>query len=247
MGNIYYEAARLIKQAKRAVAFTGAGISVESGIPPFRGPNGLWSKYDPIVLDIQYFKQHSLHSWKVIKEIFYDFFGQAKPNNAHYILAEWEKRGLIKAIITQNIDGLHQLAGSKNVYEFHGTSRFLICDQCQSRVAVSQVELNRLPPLCQKCGGILRPDFVFFGEPIPEPANALSFREADIADLFLIIGSSGEIMPASLIPYEAKKRGVSIIEINPERTNFTQEISDIYLPEKASVAMSKLNEIIQNL
>ena len=233
-------AAEKIRQAKRVVGFTGAGISVESGIPPFRGPEGLWSKYDPVFLDINYFHQHPEKSWALIKEIFYDFFGKAKPNAAHKALADMERKGLVQAVITQNIDNLHQEAGSQNVYEFHGTSKRLLCSECGFKQDVENVDLSSLPPRCEKCGGILRPDFVFFVEPIPEPANSLSFREAQIADIFLVIGTTGEIMPASMIPLAAKQNGVSIIEINTEPTRFTHEITDIFIQGKATTVMTAL-------
>jgi len=233
-------AAEKIQQAKRVVGFTGAGISVESGIPPFRGPEGLWSKYDPIFLDIGYFHQHPEKSWVLIKEIFYDFFGKAKPNAAHIALAEMEKNSLAQAVITQNIDNLHQEAGSRNVYEFHGTSKRLVCSQCGSKKEVEEVDLTTLPPRCEKCGGVLRPDFVFFGEPIPEPANSLSFREAQIADVFLVIGTTGEIMPASMVPLAAKQNGAVIIEVNTETTRFTHEITDIFIQGKATTVMAAL-------
>ena len=116
MENNLEKAIDLIVNSKYTVAFTGAGISVESGIPPFRGETGLWSKYDPNVLDLNNFNVNPIEAWKVIKEIFYDFFGEAKPNPAHFALADLEKSGLLKAIITQNIDNLHYEAGSKEVY-----------------------------------------------------------------------------------------------------------------------------------
>jgi len=134
---------------------------VESGIPPFRGTDGLWNRYDPMILDIDYFYKNPLQSWQVIKEIFYDYFGRAKPNRAHEILAVWEQKGLVKATVTQNIDNLHQQAGSHNVIEFHGTSSYLRCDNCQYRTKATNVDLNHLPPLCPSCKHVLRPDFVF--------------------------------------------------------------------------------------
>ncbi|MBN2519655.1 MAG: NAD-dependent protein deacylase, partial [Bacteroidales bacterium] len=139
------EAANLIRHSSRTVAFTGAGISVESGIPPFRGENGLWSKYDPVFLDINYFHQYPEKSWPLIKEIFYDFFGEAKPNAAHYALAEMEQKNLLHSLITQNIDNLHQIAGSKQVYEFHGNSRNLICQKCLTYYTVQEIDLSNLP------------------------------------------------------------------------------------------------------
>ena len=116
----YTKAASLLRQSKRTVAFTGAGISVESGIPPFRGPDGLWSKIDPTFIDLGYFERNPADSWKLIREIFYDFFGKAEPNAAHLGLAKLEKEGLLAAVITQNIDGLHQRAGSRKIVELHG-------------------------------------------------------------------------------------------------------------------------------
>ena len=245
--NDYAQAARLIQNAAHLTAFTGAGISVESGIPPFRGENGLWTKYDPIFLDIRYFQAKPLESWQLIKEIFYDFFGTARPNAAHYALAELEKRGLLHAIITQNIDNLHQEAGSSEVYEFHGTSRELICPNCGRKTPAARVDFNLLPPLCPFCSEILKPDFVFFGEGIPEPAFSNSLREAETADLFLLIGTTGEIMPASQIPVLAKQKGATIIEINIAPSNYTSSISDIFIQEKATVAMSALLEEVKRL
>lgn len=243
----YQQAAQIIRDSRRTVAFTGAGISVESGIPPFRGHDGLWSKYDPIFLDIDYFNRHPRASWQLIKEIFYDFFGRAKPNAAHYALSEMEKMNLLHAIITQNIDNLHQEAGSKTVYEFHGTSRYLNCTVCSRKSIVSETILQKLPPVCPDCGGLLKPDFVFFGEPIPEPANSKSFAEADLADVFILIGTTGEIMPASLIPMSAKKNGAKIIEVNIAPSNYTHQITDIFLQNKATTGMTRLLEALKNM
>ena len=234
------QAVELLKNSKYTTAFTGAGISVESGIPPFRGDTGLWSKYDPIVLDINYFKTNPLESWKVIKEIFYDFFGKAKPNGAHMALAEMEDKELIKNIITQNIDNLHQLAVSNIVHEFHGNSHTLICTNCSQKYGIQDIDLSKLPVTCKNCGGLVKPDFIFFGEGIPHMAYQKSIEAAENADVFLIIGTTGEIMPASQIPYLAKEKGAKIIEINPERSNFTNTITDIFIQEKASIAMKQI-------
>jgi len=228
------EAANILMNANHVTAFTGAGISVESGIPPFRGKDGLWSRYNPIVLDIDYFHNNPKESWLVIKEIFYDYFGEAKPNEAHFALAELEKMGIIKSVITQNIDNLHLQAGSNEVYEFHGNSRNLICTSCSKILKAEETDLSVLPPKCNVCGTVLKPDFVFFGEPIPEPARSNSFNEAKKADLFLLIGTTGEIMPASQIPQEAKWNGAKIIEINIEPTKFTDSITDLFIEGKAT-------------
>ncbi|MCD6400416.1 MAG: NAD-dependent deacylase [Anaerolineales bacterium] len=234
------QAAQRLRNAKRTVAFTGAGISVESGIPPFRGPDGLWSRYDPIVLDLDYFQHHPEESWRVIKEIFYDFFGQARPNAAHRTLARLESAGYLQSVITQNIDNLHQEAGSRDVIEFHGTSHRLTCLSCGHIWDYTPDLLNKLPPACPDCGGLLRPDFVFFGEGIPPDAYQRSLTETHLADTWLVIGTTGEIMPASLLPIEAKRNGAVIIEVNIRPSNYTNQITDIFLPGKATKVLSAL-------
>ena len=168
-----------------------------------------------------------------------------KPNKAHYFLAELEKKSLLKGIITQNIDNLHQKAGSKNVIEFHGTANKLECINCKSKFFSNAVSLEKLPPLCPKCKGILKPDFVFFGEPIPSEAFEKSIQLMQNADAVLIIGTTGEIMPASELPYIAKQNGAKIIEINIEESKYTNKITDIFLKDKATVASEKLEKEIK--
>jgi NAD-dependent deacetylase len=238
--SLLIKAARAIEEAGHSFAFTGAGISIESGIPPFRGEGGLWSKYDPIVLDLNYFKENPAESWAVIKEIFYDFFGKAKPNSAHLALAKMENAGMLNSVVTQNIDNLHQVAGSKTVWEFHGNSHSLECTECKSKYSINDLNFDRLPVLCPNCSGLVKPDFIFFGEAIPQLAYNKSVEEASNADVVIIIGSTGEVMPASYIPQIAKQNGATIIEINPEKSMYTNSITDIHLREKATVAMEKL-------
>ncbi len=241
---MYSRAAQVIKSSRRCVAFTGAGISVESGIPPFRGEGGLWNKYDPQTFDIQYFLSNTKKSWEVIREIFYDLFGIVKPNEAHYSLAELETNKMLSAVITQNVDNLHYDAGSKTVHEFHGSLKKLVCLNCSAKYKISRIDLNILPPVCEKCGGILKPDVIFFGEPIPEPAQTNSFNETKKADCFILIGTTGTVAPANMIPLEAKSNGAVIIEINPCPSEYTQEITDIFLEDKAIAAMEQLmNEL----
>lgn len=222
------------------MAFTGAGVSVESGIPPFRGPGGLWSRYDPSVLDIGFYRSDPGAAWRAIKALFYDFFGQAKPNRAHLILADWERRGLVRSVVTQNIDGLHQAAGSRSVVEFHGSLSHLKCERCGSRKPAADFDLSTLPPACPRCGSPPRPDFVFFGEPIPEAASQRAFGEAEKADLVLVIGTTGEVMPASMIPRVAAERGAFVIEINPGASGFPPAVVDLSLHAGASEAMEQL-------
>ena len=240
------EAVDLILNSKHTTGYTGAGVSVESGIPPFRGKDGLWNKYDPGILDLDYFYSNPLDSWQVIKEIFYEFFGSAKPNKAHYALAELEKLDLVKAVITQNIDNLHQEAGSKTVYEFHGNSRTLICQKCNKKYEVSEQLIETLPPRCEKCDTVLKPDFIFFGEMIPEYAYKKSIEETKKADVFLIIGSTGEVVPASMIPSMARENGVKIIEVNPNTSLFTSSVTDVFLQGNATEVMLELTEAIKS-
>ncbi len=234
MENNIERAVELLKTSTHATAFTGAGISAESGIPTFRGDNGFWSQYDPMILDIEFFKNNPLKSWKVIKEIFYDFFDHSIPNDAHTSLAKMEQCGFLKRIITQNIDNLHQEAGSKNVVEFHGSSHTLVCLDCKSRFNPSEMILDNLPVRCSTCGGLLKPDFIFFGEDIPKQAFLDAMEEAKKSDVMLVIGTSGEVMPASQVPLLAKQSGAKIIEVNIQHSHYTNEITDVFLEGKAS-------------
>ena len=236
--------AELIRKSRYAIAFTGAGISVESGIPAFRGDGGIWSSHHPIYLEIDFFRKKPLQSWIKIKEIFYDNLGNAEPNIAHKVLAKMEERSFIESVITQNIDYLHQKAGSKSVYELHGNYKQLICTECGSEYDISFADLNFLPPTCYVCKGILKPDFVFFNEPIPQSAKKSSFEEVSKTDLMLIIGTNAEVLPAADFPVLAKKNGAKIIEINIKKSQLTDTISDIFLEGKATDILSKIGEYL---
>ena len=242
--SIYHKAVELLKSSSNIVAFTGAGISVESGIPPFRGKGGLWNSYDPSVLDLDYYINNTQDSWRIIKELFFDFFGAAKPNDAHRVLARLEKQNKLHSIITQNIDSLHQKAGSSNVVEFHGNSRQFVCMQCGNIVNVDNIIIDKNPPMCKICKGLLKPDFIFFGEGIPKLAMQQSYNDVRKADILLIIGTTGEVMPASDLPIEAKRFEAKIIEINPKKSLFTNKITDIYIPIKASEAMLEIEKLM---
>ncbi len=234
------EASELIKNSNYTAAFTGSGISVESGIPSFRGKDGIWSKYDPNTLELHFFYTYPKESWNVIKEIFYDFFGVAKFNRAHEVLALMEKKGLLKGITTQNIDNLHQEAGSIIVHEFHGNSKKLVCTKCNEHYDITEDIFLSLPPKCWKCDGLLKPDFIFFGESIPQDAYQASIQLAQNSEVFLVIGTSGEVMPANYMPVLAKESGARIIEVNPTESRFTNQITDIFLQGKSNEVMDKL-------
>ncbi|MEA3450387.1 MAG: NAD-dependent deacylase [Bacteroidota bacterium] len=239
MNDLLLEAKRLVEKSKHLIAFTGAGISVESGVPPFRGPNGIWDKYDPIILDLDYYKKNPEIITK-LKKMFYEFTENAEPNEAHLKLAELEKKGLLKTVITQNIDNLHFKARSENVIEFHGNTRDIVCLKCGFKQRVSDIEFPVEFLKCPKCNGLMKPDFVFFGEQIPPDAYIKSFEEAEEADVVLIIGTTGLIVPASTIPHIAKKNGAKIIEINVEASEYTNSVTDIFLQGKASEVMKQI-------
>ncbi|NPA43491.1 MAG: NAD-dependent deacylase [Chlorobi bacterium] len=234
------EAARRIARARHLVAFTGAGISAESGIPTFRGPGGIWDKYDPQVLELDFFLRNYDRVWPVIKDMFYTVIHKAEPNPAHYTLADWEKRGLLKAVITQNIDNLHQKAGSRNVIEYHGNTRQAVCLDCGRTVPLTEEILSQQVPRCPHCGGRLKPDFVFFGEPIPPEAARKALEHTLRSDVYLVIGTTGIIIPASLLPYEAKRNGATVIEVNLHPSEYTGKITDIFLQGKAGEILPAL-------
>ena len=237
------EAVRLIRENPTGgMAFTGAGISVESGIPPFRGADGLWSKVDPSFIEINTFLRKPEECWEKIRELFYDHWGQAKPNAAHCRIAEMLQAGFLSGIVTQNIDCLHQRAGApeEKVYEFHGTLNALICMRCSATYGPDRSLLEQNLPSCPKCGGLLKPDFVFFGEGIPEKAFNKAFQLAEKCSWCLVMGTSGEVMPACEVPRAVHRHGGKIIEINPAPTAFTQSITDIFLPGKATEMMESL-------
>lgn len=243
--DLYKEIAELIKTSNYVVAFTGAGISVESGIPPFRGPDGLWSKYDPEEFaHIKSFLKNPFKVWGMLRDMFYLIY-DSKPNLAHKVLAELEKLGYLKSIITQNIDGLHQLAGNKKVIEYHGNCRKLICINCKNSYPLEKQKIQELPyPICNNCQAPLKPDVIFFGEPIPLDIIKQAEEEALKCSLMLIIGTSGMVYPAANLPYIAKSNEAIIIEINLEQTSYTYSISDYFLKGKAEEMLFK---IFQNI
>ena len=243
------EAARLIANARRAMAFTGAGISLESGVPTFRGDgNSIWSKYDPDDIDIENFTSNPKKSWKTIKACFYDFMREKdiRPNKAHMVLAELEKAGRLKAIVTQNIDGLHQKAGSRNVIEFHGTTATMTCTKCGNRYGSEEVDMSKEIPTCPRCGGILKPDFVFFGEGIPEAALTASFDLAKKADLCIVVGTSGVVMPAGMIPILVHENGGKVVEVNPTKSQITDNYSDVFIGRNAVEAFTELEAALKD-
>ncbi len=232
------ELAELLKNSNFAVALTGAGISVESGIPSFRGAHGLWTRYNPMeYAHIESFLTNPAKVWKLLREL-EDIIAKARPNPAHLALAALEKMGRLQGIITQNVDNLHQEAGSRHVIEFHGNARRFVCLRCGRSFDPKTLDFSQLPLYCP-CEGLIKPDIVFFGEEIPVAANQAAFELAEACDLMLVIGTSAAVMPANYLPYTAKNHGAKIIEINPETTELTRRLTDFYFDDSASQVLSE--------
>ena len=166
---------------------------------------------------------------------------EAKPNKAHEVLAALEKRGGFQGVITQNIDGLHQKAGSKNVQEFHGTIHRMHCINCGKQYRTAEVDLTQLPPRCA-CGGVLKPDFVFYGEGIPPGVYERSQEMIWAADVVLVVGTAGQVMPACSLPMIAKQNGAKIVEVNTLPSAYTGTITDIFCQQKATQFFAELEK-----
>jgi NAD-dependent deacetylase len=233
---LYQKVARLMQEQKECVVLTGAGVSAESGIPTFRSKGGLWEKYDPAVYaSIDVFRQDPSKYW-TIRGDFIRHYDEYRPNPAHFALAELEKMGIVRCVITQNIDGLHKKAGSRNVVEIHGSLREIYCLKCRRQYIAPQVPPGT-PPYCQSCGGVLKPNTVLFGESLPEDALRKAQEEAAWCRVMLIVGTSANVFPAAALPDLARRNGAAIVEVNIERA-FPQ--ADYYLGEKAGLALPRL-------
>jgi NAD-dependent deacetylase len=243
-------AADLFRQAKHAVSLTGAGLSTPSGIPDFRSTGtGLWSRDEPMEVA-------SLSTFRIAPERFYEWFRplasqiyNAQPNPAHLSLAELEKTGHIHSIMTQNIDMLHQKAGSQTVIEMHGTMRTLTCTQCYHQVEAALhldkfVENGKIP-CCPKCGNILKPDVILFGEQLPQAAWNKAQREARQCDLMLVVGSSLEVLPVAGLPMQALDRGAHLIIVNNAQT-YLNVRADVVILEDAAVIIPAIVEKVLN-
>ena len=245
MDELIEKAARIILDSNLTIALTGAGISVESGIPDFRSRGGLWDKFDPEEYATIYaFQDNPEKVWRMLKEM-EQIVDNARPNAAHTGLAELEGMGLLESILTQNIDNLHQEAGSRDVIEYHGNSKTFSCIWCNKKYDYKEKK-GEYPPKCE-CGKILKPDVIFFGEAIPSLAMARSSQLASTCQALLIIGTSAVVSPFNILPRQAKQAGSKIIEINLERTVLTDHITDIFLQGKASEQVSQLVSAVKDL
>jgi NAD-dependent deacetylase len=213
------QAIKLLTAARHTVALTGAGISTPSGIPDFRGRgSGLWTETDPMaVASLWAFHDRPQQFYRWIRPVMVKLLA-ARPNVAHTTLALLEQRGLLKAVITQNVDSLHLQADSRRVLEVHGHTRTASCLDCRHSTVSGPLWAAVLdglqPPPCPACGGLLKPDVVLFGEPLPYETISAAQHEALAADVMLIIGSSLEVMPAADLPLLARRRGAATILVN---------------------------------
>ena len=246
MEDLIKRTAKAISGAKKVVALTGAGISVESGIPPFRGKGGLWEKINPMeYAHIDAFMKDPKKVWDVLIRETNEFIEKAAPNDAHLGLARLEKMGMLKTIITQNIDGLHQAAGNLDVIEFHGNFAWHYCLDCGEKITAKEIDLTELPPRCQ-CGGILRPDCVFFGEMILPDHLSRSRRLAETCDLMLVVGTSAIVHPAATMPLIARENNAMVVEINMEATPLTGVVSDFIITGKAGDIFNRIMDELEN-
>jgi NAD-dependent deacetylase len=238
----YIEVAELLLRLKNCVVLTGAGISAESGIPTFRSKGGLWEKYDPTVYaSIEVFRKDPSKYWQIRGDFIRDY-DSYEPNAAHRALVELENLGIVRQVITQNIDGLHRKAGSRRVVEIHGSLREIICQQCgRTYLAPNIPEGN--PPHCA-CGGVLKPNTVLFGEQLPPEALEVAIRESSTCRVMLVIGTSAVVYPAAHLPVVAKQHGAKIVDINIERA-FPD--ADHVVLEKAGTAMARILEAINTI
>ena len=231
-----------IQRFKKIVFVTGAGISQESGIPTFRGKDGLWRNHDAMKLaTIDAFYDNPKLVWEWYNERRMNIF-QAQPNSGHEAIAELEKYAEV-VVLTQNIDGLHQKSGSSKVLELHGSIVKIKCSVCDFKEEIL-TEISGLPPLC-KCGNILRPDVVWFGESLPQDVwkNAINF--ASSCDLMIIAGTSLVVSPANTLPIYAKQNNATLVEINPEDTDMSGEM-DVIIRNTSAESIPKLVSVFKN-
>ncbi len=225
---------RLLQEARRAVVFTGAGISTESGIPDFRSPGGIWTRYQPIDFD------DFLRSEGARREAWRRKFATdptiraARPNRGHRAVAALVERGKARSVITQNVDGLHQASGvpDERVIELHGNTTYAHCLDCRRRYEIEALRLafehNEMPPLCEVCGGLVKTATISFGQPMPQEAMERAERETLAADLFIVAGSSLVVYPAAGFPELAKRNGAALVIVNRDPTGL-DDIADLVL------------------
>ncbi|MBD3408168.1 MAG: NAD-dependent protein deacylase [Candidatus Lokiarchaeota archaeon] len=236
------EAAEIIRRTEYLVALTGAGISKESDVPTFRGENGLWRNYNPMVLATpQAFAENPklVWEWYTWRQ---GLIGNCDPNPGHDVLSKWEKQGFLRTVITQNVDGLHRRANSENVLEVHGNLWAVKCTKCAYRSRLSEPADGI--PICPKCESYLRPDVVWFGESLDQEIMRSVYLELDNADCIIVVGTSALIQPAASFPLIVKQHGGKIIEMNIEQTPLTQH-ADVHISGPSGVMLPKLDSALE--
>jgi NAD-dependent deacetylase len=247
------QAAQLLLTAEYVTALTGAGISVESGIPPFRGPGGLWTKYgEPPMDGYQRFLQNPRQAWEerlapsgASQEI-RDTIARAEPNPGHYAFVMLEELGVLRWLITQNVDNLHRRAGSRNLLEIHGNSTLVRCIDCTARFPLAAISFDVLPPRCLQCDGILKNDTVAFGEPIPGDVLDQCWRAAEHCDCMIVAGTSATVTPAAYFPMQVRERGGTLIEVNLYESEITR-FCTVSLRGKSGEILHALAQTVQTL
>jgi NAD-dependent deacetylase len=239
-------AAEMIREARHIVVFTGAGVSTESGIPDFRGPGGLWSRFDPDDFTIDKFlssPETRRKQWRFL--VSGGLFKEARPNAAHAAIAELEALGRLECVITQNIDNLHQMAGNdpRRVFELHGNMRWIRCVDCGDRSSLEEI-LSKYgtadaPPACVRCGGIMKPDVIFFGEALPGETLQEAIWHANHCDLLIVVGSSLVVYPAASIPFAAEQAVAKLIIVNLTPTP-ADGIADVIINAAAGEALTRI-------
>jgi NAD-dependent deacetylase len=236
-----------LAQAQSAVAFTGAGISTESGIPDFRSPGGVWSQNTPVMYDQFLASAAARYEYWRQKAIAQRDFAASRPNAGHQVLAQWQEQGLLKAVITQNIDGLHQLAGSQAVVELHGTARQVACLDCSARFdaepMVEEFRANEAVPSCPQCGGLLKHATVSFGQALPEEVLQRAVELSKNADLLLAMGSSLVVEPAASLPRLAKQHAATLVIINREPTS-QDELADAVVHASIGQTLTRVAQLL---
>ena len=239
--------AKLIDQASHAVAFTGAGISTESGIPDFRSPGGIWSQSTPVLYDDFMASETARYEYWRQKSVSHRDFQGSQPNTGHQMLAKWERQGRLDGVITQNIDGLHQDAGSQLVVELHGTARFIACQDCGSRYeADAMVEKflteDAVPP-CAECAGRLKHATISFGQSLDEEVLTAAVQLTARCDLFIAMGSSLVVDPAARLPVAAATNGAALVIINRDPTD-KDELAEVVVNDGIGATLSAIDELL---
>ena len=243
-------AAGLVRASSKIVVFTGAGVSTESGIPDFRSPGGIWSRYQPVEFGEFLASREARERYWIRSRETYPALVQAQPNPAHLAIAQLEQMGKLDCVITQNIDGLHQKAGNspEKVIELHGNTHWVVCLNCNHRSPRSDwqpiLESGVLLPECPDCGGILKVLTVSFGQPMPEWETSEAERRSRGCDLFIVVGSSLVVYPAAQMPAYAVKAGAHLVIVNLTPT-YIDDRADAVIREKAGPALSRVVELAQ--